>query len=118
MALGIKYGTDSRLEQIQMFISIYSALKRVWITANAMRALAVFIDYGVNAESKALVMSMLEIGVGSYRNLLTKLKIAGLLRHKGYRDGYEVVPDLLRFRNGEDIHLLITIKTPNLNEKS
>lgn len=117
MALRIRYQTDSRLQQLQMFISIYSALHSVWVTDHCMRALAVFIDYGINADSKKLVMSMLGIRVGSYRNLLTKLKNADLLVHNGDRNGYAVKPELMEFRPGADILLLITINNPSIGHE-
>ncbi len=116
MALRIIYKSDSRLQQLQMFISIYAALHSVWVGDHCMRALAVFIDYGINNDSKALVMSMLGIGINSYRNILTKLKTAGLLRHRGNKSGYEVVPDLVQFIQGQDVLLFITIKSPELEK--
>ena len=115
MALAIKYKSKTRIEQLSMFVSIYCALKRVVISDSCIQMAALFMEYGINDKTKSLLIDDMKLfkTIGSYRNALTSLKHNGILLHDGYRNGYQLHPDLQK-RNDEDIDLIIKLEKPQL----
>lgn len=110
MALTIKHISDSRIEQLQMFVSLYCAMKNISISDSAIKVTAVLMEYGIKSDTSKLIMSMMNIKVGSYWNIMSVLHKVNILTHSGNYRGYQLHKDLCFDTRGSVI-LIIKLET-------
>jgi hypothetical protein len=109
MALIMKYKPSTHIEQLQMFVCIYCAIKNIRISDTGMLAIAIFMAYGINDQSHKLVMRLKKQKMQSYRNLLTLLSKKNLLIRNVDDLGYVLHPEF-NFTITKDIDLIIKIE--------
>ena len=109
----MKYKPSSRIEQLQMFVCLYCAIKSIRISDTGMLAIAIFMEYGINDKSHKLVMNLKRQKIQSYRNLLTLLSKKHLLIRNVDDLGYELHPEF-HFSITKDIDLIIKLEKPTI----